>query len=122
MSSITTIPPAMPIDPGPAAPSFPAHGDHRTVFRGVSWETYEPLSRAQGEGDHVRLAYDGKDLEIQTTSHVRENRKELAGKFIPAVASWQGISHVSSVEATLDAVSARRAVLSLTPTTFWSPG
>ena len=35
------------------------------------------LSEARGEGDHVRLAYDGKDLEIMTTGNVHEHLKEL---------------------------------------------
>ncbi len=109
MSSITTVPPAMPIDPGPPPP-FPPPGNHRTVFRGVSWETYESLSRAQGEGDHVRLAYDGKDLEIMTTGYFHEILKELVGHIIKAVISWRGIAHVGSGEATLNAVNVRRGL------------
>jgi Uma2 family endonuclease len=110
MSSIATIPPMMPIDPGPPDPPSPASGDRRTVFRGVSWETYESLSRAQGEGDHARLAYDGKDLEIMTTGYLHEILKELVGLFIRAVVSWRGIAHIGSGEATLNAANARRGL------------
>ena len=102
-------PSALPGDPAPP-PLVPAYGDHRTVFRGVSWETYQSLSRAQGEGDHVRLAYDGKDLEIMTTGYVHEVLKELVGLIIKAVVSWRGIAHVGSGEATLDAVDAKRGL------------
>jgi Uma2 family endonuclease len=110
MSSTTSIPGAtVARDLAPAPTSWPAH-DQRTVFRGVGWETYESLSRAQGEGDHVRLAYDGKDLEIMTTSNLHENLKGLAGKFIDAVASWSRIAYVSSGEATLNAVDAKRGL------------
>jgi Uma2 family endonuclease len=107
MSSITTIPPAMPAASSPPRPPLPPYGDHRTVFRGVSWETYESLSRAQGEGDHVRLAYDGKDLEIMTTGYVHEVLKERVGLIIRAVTGWRGIAHVGSGEVTLNAVNAR---------------
>jgi Uma2 family endonuclease len=111
MSTTAMIPPpALPGGPASAQGPIPPHGDHRTVFRGVGWETYESLSRAQGEGDHVRLAYDGKDLEIMTTSNLHENLKGLAGKFIDAVASWSRIAHVSSGEATLNAVDAKRGL------------
>ncbi len=111
MSAITTF-------PGPAAPgelaSIPssslAHGDHRIVFPGVGWETYESLSRAQGEGNHVRLAYDGKDLEIMTTGYVHEILKELVGPIIKAVLCWRSIPHFGSGEATLNAVNARRGL------------
>jgi Uma2 family endonuclease len=100
--SVTTI--------APPRPPAPAAGDRRTVFRGVPWETYQSLSQAQGEGDHVRLAYDGKDLEIMTTSYLHEYLKERVGNLVQAVASWSRIAHVSSGEATLDAEEARRGL------------
>jgi Uma2 family endonuclease len=111
MSTIASIPtPALPSDPASDAPGPPFFGPSYIVFRGVSWEAYESLSRAQGEGNHVRLAYDGKDLEIMTTSNVHENLKVLAGNFIHAVASWRDIDHVSAGEATLDAPEAQRGL------------
>lgn len=111
MSTIApTLTTASPGDPGPTPSSIPFHADHRIVFRGVSWETYESLSRAQGEGDHFRLAYDGKDLEIVTTSHLHEILKELVGHIVKAVISWRGIAHIGSGEATLNAVNAKRGL------------
>jgi Uma2 family endonuclease len=88
----------------------PAGGDRRTVFFGVGWETYRALSEAQSEGEHVRLAFDGEDLEIMTTSNLHEYLKELLAAFVKAVASWAGVALVSSGEATLDAVEARRGL------------
>jgi Uma2 family endonuclease len=111
MSTTATIPPqAPPADPVPSPPTAPYRGDHRTVHRGVGWDVYRALSLAQGEGDHFRLAYDGKDLEIVTTSNLHEALKGLAGKFIDAVTCWRGIDHVSSGEATLDAEGQRRGL------------
>jgi hypothetical protein len=69
--------------PAPAPPC----GDQRQVFRGVSWQVYDGLSEARGEGDHVRLAYDGRDLEIMTTGNLHEYLKELLSSIIMAVAS-----------------------------------
>jgi Uma2 family endonuclease len=94
----------------PPRPSVPATGDRRTVFRGVSWEVYRSLSRAQGEGDHVRLAYDGRDLEIITTGHVHEHLKERTGLIVQAVASWSRIAHETCGETTWDAVEAERGL------------
>ena len=86
MSTITNIP----------APC----SDRRQVFRGVSWDVYDALSEARGERDHVRLAYDGKDLEIMTTGNVHEHLKELLILIINAVASWLDIDHVPCGETT----------------------
>ena len=63
-------------------------------------EVGKPLSEARGEGDHVRLAYDGKDLEIMTTGNFHEHLKELLIHIIKAVASWSGIAHVACGQTT----------------------
>lgn len=110
MSTITTMQPSMPTEPAsvPSSCAFPA--DHRIVFRKVSWETYESLSTAQGEGDHVRLAYDGRDLEIMTTGYVHEHLKELVAAIVRAIMTWRAISLISSGEATLKDVDAKRGL------------
>jgi Uma2 family endonuclease len=110
MSAITTTPPTVPSDPGLAQAPLPTFGDHRTVFRGVSWEVYRSLSQAYSDGEHVRLAYDGKDLEIMTTGNLHENLKELISRIVTALASWVRIAIVSFGEATLDAVNAERGL------------
>jgi Uma2 family endonuclease len=111
MATVATAPTiTLPGEAATAAPFFPAYGDHRTVFPGVSWEVYESLSRAQCEGNHVHLAYDGKDLEIMMTGYLHEILKELAGHIIKAVISWRGIAHLGSGEATLNAANANRGL------------
>jgi Uma2 family endonuclease len=87
----------------PSLPPSPIHGDHRIVFRGVGWHVYESLREAPNEGQHVRLAYDGKDLEIMTTGYFHENQKELLGRFVTGVATWREIEFVSFGEAHWDA-------------------
>ncbi len=100
--SIAELAPPMPIPP--------PTGDHTIVFRGVPWEVYDSLSDAIGEDLHVRLAYDGKDLEIMTTGNVHENLKESVGKLVHAVASWSRIRHVSCGETTWKSAAAERGL------------
>ena len=44
-------------------------GDQKIVIRGVGWDVYDCLSEAIGEDQHVRLTYDGEDLEIMTVGY-----------------------------------------------------
>jgi Uma2 family endonuclease len=91
----------MPASAGSPLSRVPAQGDLRIVFRDVDWHTYHSLSEATGEGQHVRLAFDGKDLEIiMVTSNVHENWKELLNKIVTAVALWLDIDYVSCGETT----------------------
>jgi hypothetical protein len=74
------------VDPSSSLPHLSFHGDQRTVFRGVDWHTYHSWSEATGEGQHVRLTYDGKDLEIiMVTGNLHEHLKELINKIVNAV-------------------------------------
>jgi Uma2 family endonuclease len=103
MSTITSTPPtAFPADSSPSLLFLPVRSAQRIVFRGVSRDAYESLSRAMSEGEHVRLAYDGKDLEIMVTSNLHENWKELLAKIVNAVTMWRHIAYVSNGEATWD--------------------
>src|SRR5438045_881021 len=74
--------------------------ERRIVIRGVDWETYDRLSDAVGEGQHVRLAYDGKDLEIMSTSHIHEYFKELLGLFVHEVCTELEIPRLPGGETT----------------------
>jgi Uma2 family endonuclease len=64
---------------------FAIPGEQRIVIRGLSWDLYDRLSDAISEGQHVHLAYDGKDLEIMTTGRIHEAFKDLFGRFVNAV-------------------------------------
>jgi Uma2 family endonuclease len=102
MSTITpTRAPATPSDLGSNRPLVPVHGDQRTVFRGVDWHTYHSLSEATDDGRHVRLAYDGKDLEIiMVNSNIHEHLKELINKIVNAVTLGLDIDYFSCGETT----------------------
>ncbi len=91
----------MPAGSAPS-PAFVAieNGDSRSVFRGVDWHTYSQLSEATGEGQHVRLIYDGKDLEILVTGNVHERYKELLGMIVRAVIMGRDLDCVSCGQTT----------------------
>ena len=66
------------------SPNIPA--EQRIAIRDIPWDLYDRLSDAIGEGQHVHLAYDGKDLEIMTVGPTHEDAKEYLGRFVNAVA------------------------------------
>ena len=63
-----------------------APGEERGVMRDVSWEFYGRFTDAIGERCHIRVAYDGKDMEIMTLGPKHERSKGLLGLFIYEVA------------------------------------
>ncbi len=87
MSTITRHPPS------PAVPieTTTIPDEERGVMRDVSWEFYDQVSDAIGEQSHIRVAYDGKDMEIMTLGQKHEQSKGLLGSFIEAVAEGLGV-------------------------------
>jgi Uma2 family endonuclease len=81
-------------------PAITDFGDQRIVIRGVDRDLYNRLDEAIDEGQHIRLAYDGKDLELMTTGDLHEFYKILFGKFVDVVTSVLNIDHVASGEKT----------------------
>jgi Uma2 family endonuclease len=91
MSTQTTTPPkATPAPRGFAPPP----GDQRIVIRGVDPDLYNRIDEAIGEGQHIHLAYDGKDLELMTTSDIHEWYNRLFEKLMTALLMARGIRYV----------------------------
>jgi Uma2 family endonuclease len=95
---------ASPPRPG-AAPREPAaaisdFGDQRIVIRGVGRHVYDVLDEAIGDGHHIRLAYDGKDLELMTTSRLHGFFRELLGQIVTMLVEVLNIDRVTSGEST----------------------
>ena len=69
MSTTTTAPRS------PDAPSMTSSvlGDERGVMRGVSWNLYERLTDAIVERSSIRVAFDGKHIEIIVLGPFHEN-------------------------------------------------
>jgi len=55
--------------------------EQRVVIRDVDWDGYETLLRIVGDG-HVRLAYDGSDVELMSSSFPHERFKVLISSLI----------------------------------------
>jgi Uma2 family endonuclease len=84
----TTTSPARSATEGPAPPANASpvkQDEQRIVIRGLNWNLYDQLSDAIGEDQHVRLAYDGRNLEIMRTSYLHEHFNELLGKIAATV-------------------------------------
>jgi Uma2 family endonuclease len=101
-SAMSTIanrrrPGTAPRESGPAITDF---GDQRIVIRGVDRDLYNRLDEAIDERQHIRLAYDGKDLELMTTGRLHEFFRDLLSRFVIAVTFVLEIDCVTTGEAT----------------------
>jgi Uma2 family endonuclease len=65
--------------------------ERRLVVRGARWEDYVTLVDSLHERSPLRVAFDGKDLEIMTKSRDHERFSSYAHHFIVAVAQAQGL-------------------------------
>jgi Uma2 family endonuclease len=84
--------------------------DNPAVIRSVSWAYYEKLLAAVGENGGLRLAYDGKDLEIMSPSPVHENSKVYAGKFVDLVAEELDIDSINLASTTWNRPEIERGI------------
>jgi Uma2 family endonuclease len=113
MASVAPTPPtARPVESesGLSLGLIPIPGDSRIVIRDVGWQVYRCLSEAIGEGQHVRLAFDGKDLEIMVTSNIHEQFKLRMGKVLDAVMLALEIDHLEAGETTWDTEESERGL------------
>ena len=106
MSSVTT---PQSIEPSPTRDISPrpipsldelytltAEADHRAVIRGVDWAFYEQLVDSIPEGTHLRIDYDGKDVEIMAPSPLHDGDKKLFGQLVEAIAQELEIPYKSA--------------------------
>jgi hypothetical protein len=61
----------------PAVPS-----PERFTVPDATWELYDRLTDALTEGPGIRVAFDGKDIEIMVLGPIHERVKELIGLFV----------------------------------------
>jgi Uma2 family endonuclease len=90
-------PEAVPREHAAAVPDF---GDQRIVIRRVGRHVYDVLDEAIGDGHPIRLAYDGKDLELMTTSRLHEFYRELLGQIVAMLVEVLNIDRVTCGEST----------------------
>jgi Uma2 family endonuclease len=60
--------------------------DKRVIIADATWDDYERFCDATSEGSNVRIAFDGKDIEIMTLGPRHESLRDLLGQFVHLVA------------------------------------
>jgi len=66
-------------------------GETRILVENVPWSLYETFLDSLAEGSPIRLAYDGRDMEIMTTGPLHDDYADLLDAFFKAVAGGLGI-------------------------------
>src|SRR5580658_5929473 len=85
MSTITRPSGCPPPPPAVLTETTTIPGEERGVMRDVSYNLYDRLSASLSEHTSIRLAYDGKDIEIIVVGPIHDQLKELIGVFIHEV-------------------------------------
>jgi Uma2 family endonuclease len=84
--------------------------NERVVIRGVDWAYYQKLLLTVGEHRGLRLAYDGKDLEIMSPSPLHEAAKVFAGRLVDLVTEELDIDVMNLASTTWSRPEIERAI------------
>ena len=74
--------------------------DKRVVIRGVDWAFYEQLVNSITDDTHIRVDYDGRDIELMTLGLFHDGSKKLLGQLVEAVAQELSIPYKSAGQTT----------------------
>jgi Uma2 family endonuclease len=75
----------------------------------VDWATYRAISTAIGER-HVRLAYDGENLELMSVSRLHDKLSRLLGRFVVVLTEELNLPLDSAGSTTLEREDVERAI------------
>jgi len=96
-----------------ATPTTTAGFDHpeeqRFVLRAVDWPAYQQISAAL-TGRHVRLTYDGHNLEFMTISPLHANCSRLIGRFVVVLTEETNLPLRSFGDMTCDREDVRKGL------------
>ena len=67
--------------------------DTRVVIADVTWEFYESFVDAIADGENLRVAFDGKDIEVMTLGPFHESLGAIVAVFIATIATEMGVEH-----------------------------
>jgi Uma2 family endonuclease len=81
----------------------------RFVFRAVDWSTYQAFQHALGER-HLRLTFDGENLEIMTVSLLHDFLSRLLGRFLVVLTEELDMPLRSAGSMTLDQEDVNRGL------------
>ena len=84
--------------------------DKRLTISDVAWEDYERFAAAIGEGSNLRVAFDGKDIEIMTTGPYHEHLRGRLEAFIAVVAGELNIDREAFGQTTWSRPEVNRGV------------
>jgi Uma2 family endonuclease len=62
-------------------------GETRIAVKGVGWKVYESWIDSLPERTPIRMAYDGRNLEIMVKGPLHESFRDLLGRFVRVVSS-----------------------------------
>jgi Uma2 family endonuclease len=83
-------------------------GERRWVIRDSTWEDYQALARVLPPP--VRLAFDGRDIELMVTSNLHEIYAEALGDLFKAIAGALGIAFFACRSASWDRPGIERGI------------
>jgi Uma2 family endonuclease len=83
--------------------------DQRFLLPAVDWATYRAVSRAL-TGRHVRLTYDGENLEFMTISPSHGNFSRILGRFVVVMTEESGLPLKSFGDMTCEREDVGRAL------------
>ena len=86
-----------------------APAEQRFVFRGIDWAAYRRLADALDE-QHVRLTYDGENLELMTVSRLHDKLSRLIARLLAALTEELDVPFDSAGSLTLDRADLSRAL------------
>ena len=67
--------------------------DTRVVIADVTWEFYESFVDAIADGENLRVAFDGNDIEVMTLGPFHESLGAIVAVFIATIATEMGVEH-----------------------------
>lgn len=89
--------------------AIPAPPEQRLLLHNIDWSQYQAIAAAVGER-HIRLTYDGKDLELMTVSHGHERGGEMLDRFLNVVTEEMDIPMQSGGSTTLSREDVERGL------------
>jgi Uma2 family endonuclease len=84
--------------------------DTRVVIADVTWEFYESFVESIAEGENIRVAFDGKDIEVMTLGPFHESLGGIVAVFIATIATELCIEHQQVGSTTRKCKSVKRGV------------
>ena len=77
----------------PARRDVRTTGETRIAIPGMTWDSYSTFVRMLPEGSPIRVAFDGRTLELMVTGPIHDDLAELLDTFFKAAAGGLGLQY-----------------------------